>query len=125
MASRTESVASYFLLEWVGSVLRFPFWWYGTGFFGVLGWAQRGIAYRFRASAFSLWLKHFFVPMYGQHDWAGRLVSVVMRFVVLIWRCVVMIAETIAYALAVFLWLLVPLFVAFFLIVNLLQGAFV
>ncbi len=124
MASRTESVASYFLLEWIGSVLRFPFWWYGSGFLGVLGWAQRGLAYRWRASAFSLWIGHFFVPMYGQYDWAGRIVSVVMRFVVLIWRLVALIVEAFAYAFALSFWLLVPPIIFSMFVVNVLQGAF-
>lgn len=33
-----------------------------------------------------LWLRNLFVPMFGQHDWQGRLVSFLIRLVQLIAR---------------------------------------
>jgi hypothetical protein len=63
-----------------GSVLKFPLWWYGEGTVRVASWIMRTLTFRWRSYGFVIWIQNIFVPMYGQYDWSGRLVSFVMRF---------------------------------------------
>ncbi len=120
MASKAGSVFRYFFLDLAGSVIRFPLWWYTTGFFDLLKWIRRSLAYDWKRYDVRLWLENFFVPMYGQRDVSGRLVSVFMRFVVLIGRLIWLALLACFYALIALLWLAVlPLF-----ILLLLQGVY-
>lgn len=56
-----------------------PLWWYSEGLvyqLKSLGRAIREIDY---VTGFTVWVTHLFIPMYGQHDWQGRLISVFIR----------------------------------------------
>ena len=69
-------------------VIFFPIWWYSTGaaYWGRRIWAfVRGGNERL---APGLWLRNIFVPMYGQYDWQGRLISFFMRVVQVVARSV-------------------------------------
>lgn len=66
--------------------LYFPLWWYSAG----LAKTIRGI-FDFWGSqeaslGFLIWLKNIFVPMYGQHDFPGRLISFLIRLIQIIYR---------------------------------------
>ena len=98
-----------FLSETLGSVIRFPFWWYTEGLVEAARWCARGLRFRWESAGIVVWVKNFFVPMYGQHDLAGRLVSVAMRFVVLIGRLIGLIVETVGYGLLLLTWVLLPI----------------
>lgn len=96
------------LVQIIWEFLYFPIWWYTVGFFR----AGRGILYFLRNQQASLglfvWIKNLFVPMYGQHDFAGRIISFFIRVVQIIYRGVAMIfvlAFSVFMALA---WLLLP-----------------
>jgi len=97
-----------FLSETFGSILRFPFWWYTEGLVEAARWCGRGLRYRWESAGLAVWLANFFVPMYGQHDLAGRLVSVVMRFVVLIGRLAGLVVEAAGYGLLLSAWVVLP-----------------
>ncbi len=70
--------------------LYFPIWWYGAGLLKTL----RGVGNFYKNQEASLnflvWFKNIFVPMYGQYDIAGRLVSFFIRLVQVIYRGAVM-----------------------------------
>ena len=108
MSSRSGSIARYFLIDLFGSIIYFPAWWYTRGFFGVLRYFGQSLAYRWMSYNFPIWLKNFFVPMYGQYDWSGRLVSVFMRFFVLIGRLIALLVEALIYFTLTLLWLAAP-----------------
>lgn len=96
------------LSETLGSVIRFPFWWYTEGLIEAARWCARGLRYRWESAGIAVWVKNFFVPMYGQYDLAGRLVSVVMRFAVLIGRLIGLVIEAAGYCLLLIVWVLLP-----------------
>lgn len=62
-------------------VLLTPVWWYTTG----LLLALRRVRYRLQEgdqlTGFSVWAGNLFIPMYGQYDVAGRLISIGVRLV--------------------------------------------
>ena len=67
--------------KFVWEIIFFPLWWYSRGFLRLAGkiivfWREEQ-----RALGVSVWLKNIFVPMYGQHDFAGRMSRVFGRVV--------------------------------------------
>lgn len=114
-------VASSFTIivsELFGVVLKTFFWWYSDGVARLFDWVKTRLAFRWRSLAFRFWTSHLFQPMYGQSDLAGRLISVVMRFVVLIWRLLVLVVSVFFYLLALVAWFFIPAFIIALLVLN-------
>lgn len=91
--------------------LYFPLWWYSLGFFNFLKriyffWLERAYAL-----GVWVWLKNIFVPMYGQSDTAGRLISFGIRVVQIIFRTIVLFLWLFLCLLLIFLWLAMPLLI--------------
>lgn len=82
-------------LEAVLDIFYFPIWWYTKGAVKAVHWCLGLFADGNNRLAPMLWLKNIFVPMYGQYDWQGRIISFLMRFAQIIFR-----------SLAVAVWLL-------------------
>lgn len=122
MTSRVGTVARLLFLDVLASVAWFPVWWYSTGLFNVIHAAESAIQYRVRSYAFAIWIRNFFVPMYGQHDITGRLVSVVMRLVVLIGRSIALCVEVVLYGIGIMLWTIAPILFVFLALMNIVRG---
>lgn len=94
-------------------ILYFPVWWYSAGAWRA---AKNGWHYFLLGNARlapGLWLKNLLVPMYGQYDWEGRIISFFMRLVQVIGRSLALFGWLLAVLAAVIAWLLLPLFVVF------------
>jgi hypothetical protein len=124
MKSRVGSVAQLVFVDLLGSVAWFPVWWYTTGFLMMGKSALSTLRYRSESYAFRVWLQNFFTPMYGQYDWTGRLISVFMRFVVLVGRAIAIVFEAAVYAVGLVLWAALPIVALIALLTNL-SGGFV
>ncbi len=122
MSAHSSQVARYFFLDLFGSAIRFPFWWYGTGLKRVALSFYRSLQYRAQGYGLSVWIRNFFVPMYGQHDITGRLISVLMRFVVLVARVFALIVEAAVYALGIIVYVLLPVGSVLLAVVNIAAG---
>jgi hypothetical protein len=122
MSSRVQMVASFVVSDFFGSVLRFPLWWYTEGLTSLGAWRLRTLRYRARGYAIGLWVRNFFVPMYGTRDWVGRLISIAMRAVVIFARLFALFIEVLASLLLVFLWCFTPILAVVFLLLNLSVG---
>jgi hypothetical protein len=74
------------LIEAVLDIIYFPVWWFTAGVVHAGKWC----ANLFRAGNFrlapGLWLKNIAVPMYGQYDWQGKIISFFMRLIQVIFR---------------------------------------
>lgn len=83
------------LVEALSDLFYFPVWWYTGGVKYALGnfWNLLKLGNNFLAPG--LWFKNLFVPMFGQYDWQGRIVSFFMRLVQVLFR-----------SFALFLWLI-------------------
>lgn len=119
MPSRSAGVLDVLFTEFAVSVVRFPIWWYSTGFRRIATSAANALRYRSEEFAFGLWMKNLFVPMYGQVDITGKIISVFMRIVVMIGRGIAFCIEVALYTFGLFLWLLTPFLLALFLGLNL------
>ncbi len=97
MRSAPFELSKFIFTETLGSVLRFPFWWYGDGLMLLGKWIVHQLDYRWKSFAFVIWMRNLFVPMYGQYDWSGRFVSFIVRLAVLIGRGIFICFEAAAY----------------------------
>ncbi len=118
MQSRVGAVARLILIDLIGSVVWFPVWWYSSGLLRVLRWMKRTLRFRVKEYDFAIWIRNFFVPMYGQHDLTGRLVSVFMRFVVLVGRLIALGVEILLDAAGLLAWIAAPALCFIFFVAN-------
>ena len=92
----------------LGEILYFPIWWYSVGLWRL----GRSLIKILKTGAinlgFLIWLKNIFVPMYGQHDFASRIISFVMRLVQIIVRGTALLFLVIILLFILFLWLVIP-----------------
>ena len=89
-------------------VLYFPLWWYSGGLkhAGVKCWQWMKIGNRTLAPG--LWLGNIFVPMFGQTDWQGKIISFFMRCVQIIARAVALVVWSALSVACWLIWLLLP-----------------
>ena len=92
----------------------FPLWWYTKGAVHALRWCLNLLKRGNENLAPSLWLQNLFVPMFGQFDWQGRVLSFLMRLVQILARTVAL-AVWIGLCLILFLsWLALPILVVYY-----------
>jgi len=89
-------------------ILYFPIWWYSSGAIKSALWCYSVFQTGNNLFAPWLWLKNIFVPMYGQYDWQGRIVSFFMRLVQIIARSFALLIWLAFSILLFFIWLALP-----------------
>lgn len=77
---------AFILRDIVIDVLRVPFWWYTEGLVTTSRVLIRSFWETERRLAFRVWLRNLFTPMYGMYDWQSRIISFVMRAVLMVWK---------------------------------------
>lgn len=100
-------------LDWLASFLYFPVWWYSSGAALAGTWCWQRLRNTARSFGVAVWLKNLFRPMFGQYDFWGRLISFIMRLVIIVWYSVLLLLVA-GLMLALFVaWLLLPIFVVY------------
>lgn len=91
-------------------IVAFPVWWYTKG----IAYTVQRLVYSARRQAANfavgLWVKNLFVPMYGQYDWQGRIISFAVRLVQIIVRSIAYAIWLVMLAFMGVFYLCVPLF---------------
>lgn len=101
------------LLESVLDIIYFPIWWYTKGAIHALRWCFNLLQRGNESLAPGLWLANLFVPMFGQFDWQGRIVSFLMRLAQIFARAVALVVW-LSLCLVLFLcWLALPALVIY------------
>lgn len=101
------------LFEAIIDLFYFPLWWYTSGLMRAFLWCVNFFQDGNQQLAPGLWLKNIFVPMYGQYDWQGRIISFLMRFVQVIFRFLGLMVWLVVCILLFFIWLVLPLAVIY------------
>ena len=96
-------------LEAVLDIFYFPFWWYTRGALRSIRWCLDLFASGNAYLAPMLWLKNIFVPMYGQYDWQGRIISFLMRLAQIFFRSFALALWLLFSFILFIIWLLLPL----------------
>lgn len=102
-------------------IVYFPLWWYTTGARRALLWCAARVGDANSQLAPGLWLKNIFVPMFGQSDLQGRLMSFFMRLMNVILRSIALLFWMFGVSLLFFGWILLPVGVGYMLAVSLLR----
>jgi len=103
--------ARFVLIDLIGDVIFWPLWWYSTGLAKVARFCGRSIQNRQHQLGIGLWLKNLTVPMFGQYDFEGRLISFLVRFVVICYRSVLLLFWLIWISFLFLLWVIVPVII--------------
>lgn len=113
------SILQFFLFEVFLDVLYFPVWWYTAGLIQCIRYLWNQVRYGVAVLGIGIWIKNFFKPMYGVSTLQERIISVVMRFFVLIGKFIALIAWMLILFLLLVIWLVfLPAVVWLFIIVR-------
>ncbi|MEK7625283.1 MAG: hypothetical protein AAB467_02955 [Patescibacteria group bacterium] len=110
------------VFEAIIDVVYFPLWWYSFGLFKSAKWCLALFLEGNARLAPGIWLVNIFVPMYGQYDWQGRIVSFFMRLVQIIFRGVALLAWSLVCVALFIIWLGLPLLISYGFYHSLLKG---
>lgn len=100
-------------IEFVWHLVYFPLWWYSRGLKHAAIAMRNFISLGNATLAPGLWLQNIFVPMFGQHDWQGRLVSFFVRLVNVLVRGLLFLMWTFLGCAVFLIWPLLPVIVLF------------
>ncbi len=89
-------------------IILFPLWWYSGGLFLVIKGIGHILARVHERLVPELWLRYLFVPMFGQVDWQGRMVSIVIRLLNAIVRGLILFVAALIALATIALWLGIP-----------------
>jgi hypothetical protein len=115
----TNNSASYFsviIAEMLGKILYFPLWWYSVGLLKKVKSQLKMLKDREKNLGLSVWMKNIFVPMYGQYDFSGRVISFFIRFFQIVYRSFVMLFWVLVAIISILFWIAIPVFIVFALI---------
>ena len=91
----------------------FPLWWYTGGLKYAAGKFLERLKIGNGLLAPGIWMRNILVPMFGQYDWQGRIISFLMRLVQIIFRlAALLIWSAVCFAL-LFLWLAWPVIIVY------------
>jgi hypothetical protein len=99
------------LVEFILDIIYFPIWWYTKGAAHAWRWCFGLLRNGNSNLAPGLWLANLFVPMYGQFDLQGRIVSFIMRLVQIFARTVALVVWLSLCLVLFFCWLALPILV--------------
>lgn len=101
----------FVLVELIGDVLYFPVWWYSEGLKKATHFCLNQISDMEKSLALRVWLVNLFVPMYGQYDWQGRIISVFMRIAQIIYRIIALVLWSVFTAFIFLVYIILPFFI--------------
>jgi hypothetical protein len=99
------------IIEAILDIFYFPIWWYSLGLVKAGRWCLGFLQGGAEMFAPGVWIKNVFVPMYGQYDWEGRIISFFMRVFQIIVRSVAMVIWLWITLVIFFGYLAIPLFI--------------
>jgi hypothetical protein len=105
--------------EALGELLVAPLWWYTGGLLRVVRWWWAQLGEGAKRLSLRVLISHWTQPMYGQYDVAGRIISLVLRTVVLVWHVLIMNIWIVMVTVALAVYVLLPVVAVWQLLINL------
>ncbi|MEI6627037.1 MAG: hypothetical protein WCL61_00375 [bacterium] len=99
--------------EVIWPIIFFPIWWYSVGVWKLVKRLWHKLSEIEHGLAVGVWLKNLFVPMYGTRDWAGRLISFLMRSTQVFFRLGALLIVLVVLLVALVAWLSLPLYLIY------------
>jgi len=105
----------YFLkiifIDTIKDVLYFPIWWYSQGLILTFRWMAGEIIATEKMIGVGIWIKNIFVPMFGQRDIQGRVVSFFMRVFQILFRFIALLGFSVFYIVIFLFYIILPLII--------------
>ena len=100
-------IIKFIVHDVVLDALLFPAWWYTEGLLGMLKFLGVEVRRGAGAIGIGIWVKSLFKPMYGERSWQGRIISFLMRIVILVWKLALFFGWSLILLVLFILWVLV------------------
>jgi len=120
MNKTSETTLSQVLANVFLDIIFFPFWWYSFGLIKTIKKLGIFLADREKSLALFIWVKNIFIPMYGQRDITGILISFFVRLSQIIFRALIMFFWILFAFVSLSLWLILPILIVYEIIQQLL-----
>jgi len=101
------------ILEAIFDILYFPVWWYTRGTLHAMRWTAGLFKRGNSALAPGLWFANLLVPMFGQYDFQGRIISFFMRSFQVLIRSIALLFWLILCLILFFIWIVLPVAVIY------------
>ncbi len=118
----TGSLIKDVFLDILREILYFPIWWYSAGLIRAAKFFWQRVKNMEVRLGVGVWVKNILKPMFGQRDIAGVLISLFMRIIQIIVRTLVLFFWSVLVLLGFFIWIALPIFVVFGIVLNLAAG---
>lgn len=107
----------YILIEILWDIVYFPIWWYSKGLVRVARYCMNSASFHLtRRIAIGIWLRNMFKPMYGDYTREGRIISLFMRLVVLIWKLISSLVWLVILFVIFIFWITLPLLIIYYIL---------
>lgn len=103
----------FVLKDFVFDIIYWPIWWYTKGLVLVLKFLWVQFIHQENTLGVRIWAKNLLIPMFGQSDWQGRLISFFVRLANLIFRFFILLLFVFLLFLVLILYIIIPLFSVF------------
>jgi hypothetical protein len=111
--SNSSPSFSGILLDILKDIFFFPFWWYSFGLIKIAKSLAAFVANKGKSLGLLVWIKNIFVPMYGQRDWQGKIISFCIRLVQIIFRTIFFVFWVVLALILFFAWFLTPIVIVY------------
>lgn len=119
MAERTGTRALKFVFaDLIGDFFYFPVWWYTRGLAKMAMAASGRVAGIWTSLGVGVWARNLFVPMFGQADIPGRIISFFVRLFQIIFRTIWFVFAVAFQCLWLLVWLAIPIFIILMILVS-------
>lgn len=100
-------------------IIYFPVWWYGAGTYRVLQIIFGQVREQAAAVNLGILVRNLFVPMFGQYDIWGRIISAGVRLVHFAILFIYAVLWTILLIILLLIWLILPFFILYNILLHL------
>lgn len=98
----------FILKDLLFDFLYWPIWWYTIGLRYVIIFVWNKIIDQENFFGVRIWITNLFVPMFGQYDWQGRIISFFVRLLNIIARILLWFIWILLSSLFIVLWIVLP-----------------
>jgi hypothetical protein len=120
MAKKNNPTLLGIFTDIIADIFFFPIWWYSFGLIKTVKNLAGFVADKEKSLALFVWVKNIFVPMYGQRDIQGMVISFFVRLVQIIVRVVILAFWIIVALVGFWIWVALPILIIYMIIWQLL-----
>jgi hypothetical protein len=118
MAKSANITGSGIFSDILRDIVFFPIWWYSIGLIKACKKLAIFVAEKEKSLGLLVWIKNIFVPMYGQRDFQGKLISFFIRLVQIFFRSLILLVWVVLALIGFWIWFLSPIIIVYMLFLQ-------